>query len=322
MTSPRNLTQPDCWWRFVTTVRYAFALTVLVTAIADGRCAVAQDMVREGDNVELNNAIPFEQRGVGVDQNLGDEIPLNLPLIDSNGKPAKTGYFIDGRKPTIVTLNYSNCPMLCNIQLTRLTESLDKLDLQIGRDFRILTVSIDPTESTSRIAETKKHYTDVLIENHPSVIDGWEFCTARQPIITRLAKVLGFKYKYDRANKQYNHPAMLAFVSPKGVISRYSLNIDFPPKQLRMALVDAGQGTVGSKVDQFILWCYSYDPDSNSYTPMAFRIMKLAGATTICLMLACLAPYWIGRKRDPNELQSVESGESDLTDENSNITSD
>ena len=86
-------------------------------------------MVREGGKVELNNTIPFEQRGVSVDQNLGDEVPLNLPLIDANGKPAKTGYFIDGRKPTIVTLNYSNCPMLCNIQLTGLTNSLNKLDL-------------------------------------------------------------------------------------------------------------------------------------------------------------------------------------------------
>lgn len=317
-----KLTQSDRLGQIALTFRYAFALAVLVTVCADERCALAQDIVREGDNVELNNSVPFEQRGVGVDQNLGDQIPLNLPLIDSEGDPAKIGYFIDGKKPTIVTLNYSNCPMLCNVQLTRLTESLDKLDLKIGEDFRILTVSIDPAESTARIAETKKHYTDELIENHPNVAEGWEFCTARQPIITRLAKVLGFKYKYDRANKQYNHPAMLAFVSPEGVISRYSLNIDFPPKQLRMALVDAGKGTVGSKVDQFILWCYSYDPDSNSYTPMAFRIMKLAGATTVCLMLACLAPYWVGRKRGPSEQMSVESDETDLTDENSNTLSE
>ena len=322
MLSRNTLAQSDRSKRLASTVRYSLAFAVLVTACVGGTCAVAQDMVREGGKVELNNTIPFEQRGVSVDQNLGDEVPLNLPLIDANGKPAKTGYFIDGRKPTIVTLNYSNCPMLCNIQLTGLTNSLNKLDLKIGRDFRILTVSIDPTESTKRIAETKQLYVKELIKNHPNVAEGWEFCTARQPIITRLAKVLGFNYKYDRANKQYNHPAMLAFVSPEGVISRYSLKVDFPPKQLRMALVEAGEGTVGSKVDQFILWCYSYDPDSNSYTPMAFRIMKLAGATTICLMLACLAPYWVGRKRDPNEQQSAESDESDLSDENSNTISE
>lgn len=320
MTSRKKLTQSDCSRLIALSVRYSLSFAVLVTVFAGDRCAVAQDMVREGGKVELNNTIPFEQRGVSVDQNLGDEIPLNLPLIDSSGKPAKIGYFIDGRKPTIVTLNYSDCPMLCNIQLTRLAESLKKLDLKIGQDFRILTVSIDPSESTARIAETKQLYVNELTKTHPNVAEGWEFCTARQPIITRLAKVLGFNYKYDRANKQYNHPAMLAFVSPKGVISRYSLSIDFPPKDLRLALIDAGQGTIGSKVDQFILWCYSYDPDSNSYTPMAFRIMKVAGATTVCLMLACLAPYWIGRKRGPNT--AAVSDDEAATDENPDTLSE
>jgi protein SCO1/2 len=271
-------------------------------------CALAQDQVREGANVELNNTIPFEQRGVTVEQKLGEVVPLNLPLKDTNGNAVKTGYFIDGKKPTILTLNYSNCPMLCNVQLNRLCQSLNKLDLQIGRDFNLLTVSIDPTESTERIRETKQKYVDDL-PNQPGAADGWEFCTARQPIITALAKAVGFKYKYDRANQQYNHPAMLCYISPDGVISRYSLDINFPPEQMKLALVDAGNGTVGSKVDQFILWCYSYDPDSNSYTPMAWRIMRVGGAATIGLMLACLAPFWIGRKKDPNGVDDQTSTE-------------
>ncbi|NND99858.1 MAG: SCO family protein [Pirellulaceae bacterium] len=288
----------ECMGLIALTMRAFITLAVFMTASFGSVCVLAQDQLREGADVELNNTLPFEQRGVTVEQKLGGRIPLNLPLIDSLGRPVKSGYFIDGKKPTIITLNYSNCPMLCNIQLNRLTQSLNKLDLQIGQDFRMLTVSIDPTESTERVRETKQKYVEELT-NQPGAADGWEFCTARQPIITKLADVLGFRYKYDRANKQYNHPAMLAYVSPDGVISRYSLNIDFPPDQMKLALVDAGEGTVGSKVDQFILWCYSYDPDSNSYTPMAYRIMKLAGAATIGLMLACLAPYWVGRKRSP-----------------------
>ena len=133
---------------------------------------------------------------------------------------------------------------------------------------------------------------------------GWAFCTADQPVISKLADILGFRYKYDPRIKQFNHPAMLAFVSPDGVITRYSLQIDFPPEQLRMALVEAGEGTVGSKVDQFIMWCYSYDPASNSYTPAAWKIMRLGGFAMVCVTLACLVPYWIGKKQNPDYAQS------------------
>ncbi|MGB7345869.1 MAG: SCO family protein, partial [Pirellulaceae bacterium] len=225
---------PDRAERFALTIRTLFAAAVIMTSVAVSTCAVAQDQVREGANVELNNTTPFEQRGVTVEQKLGDKVPLNLPVKTSDGKAAKTGYFIDGKKPTILTLNYSNCPMLCNVQLNRLCQSLNKLDLQIGRDFNMLTVSIDPTESTQRIRETKQKYVDDL-PNQPGAANAWAFCTAKQPIITALADSVGFQYKYDRANQQYNHPAMLCYISPDGVISRYSLDISFPPEQMKLA---------------------------------------------------------------------------------------
>ncbi len=252
---------------------------------------------REG--VSLNDGIPREVENVTVEQKLGGQVPLNLPLTDSLGRRVKTGYFIDGKKPTIITLNYSSCPMLCNVQLNQLTKSLGELDLQIGRDFQILSVSIDPKETTETIRKTKRNYVDQLVLQQPAADQGWEFCTAQQPIITRLADVLGFQYTYDRKSGEYYHPAMLAFVSPEGVITRYSLAVAFEPEDLRKALVEAGEGTVGTPVDQLILWCFSYDPTSNSYVPQAWRIMRLGGAATVGLMLACLAPYWIGRKRQP-----------------------
>ncbi len=289
--------------------RVVFAFLIVATFGVVGlgwRCAVAQDQLREGAPVQLNSGMPFERQGITVDQNLGSKIPLNLPLTDSQGRRVKTGYFIDGKKPTIITLNYSDCPMLCNVQLNQLTQSLDKLSLKIGQDFQVLTVSIDPRESTSRIRETKEKYVGTM-PNQPAASSGWAFCTAKQPIITKLADILGFRYKYDRANKQFNHPAMLAFISPEGVITRYSLQVDFPPDQLKMALVEAGEGSVGSPVDQFILWCYSYDPSSNSYTPAAWKIMRVSGAVMVCVTLACLLPFWVGRRRDPLAEQSQEA---------------
>lgn len=262
--------------------------------------ASAQDTMRTGAQVALNNGVPREVKDVTVEQKLGDVVPLNLPLTDSVGRKVKTGYFIDGNKPTIISLNYSDCPMLCNVQLNQLCKSLKELDLQIGKDFQILTISIDPKESTQKISETKAKYVDQLASTHPGAGEGWAFCTAQQPIITKIADILGFRYNYNAKSGEYYHPAMLAFVSPKGVITRYSLALSFEPRDLRKALIESGDGTVGSPVDQIIMWCFSFDPDSNSYTAQAWKIMRIGGAVTVFAMLACLAPFWIGRRAKPN----------------------
>lgn len=267
-----------------------------VTALGQG-----QGVMRDGQDVSLNDGLPREVENVTVVQNLGERIPLNLPLFDAAGREVSTGSFINGNQPAIITLNYSNCPMLCNVQLNQLAKSLNELKLKIGEDFQILTVSIDPKETTETAQKTKQKYVEQVLENHPQAEQGWEFCTAEQATITKLAEILGFQYNFDPRSGEYYHPAMLAFISPEGVISRYSLAVSFEPSDMRKALVEAGEGAVGSPVDQFLLLCFSYDPSSNSYVPHAWKIMRLAGFATICLMLACLAPYWIGRKRLPND---------------------
>lgn len=280
---------------------------LLVAGVLCTEPAVGRDTMRTGAEVALNNGVPKEVADVTVEQKLGDVVPLNLPLTDSFGRKVKTGYFIDGKKPTIISLNYSDCPMLCNVQLNQLCKSLKELDLQVGRDFQILTISIDPKETTETIRKTKLNYVEQIAETHPGAADGWTFCTAQQPIITKIADVLGFQYNYNPKTGEYYHPAMLAFVSPKGVITRYSLALSFKPKDLRKALIESGDGTVGSPVDQIIMWCFSYDPDSNSYTAQAWKIMRLGGAVTIFLMLACLAPFWIGRRSTPGQEPDVDA---------------
>ena len=273
------------------------------------RCAWSQAALQGSDNVSLNDGVPREVRDVKMDQNLGGRIPLDLPLVDSKGRQVETGYFIDGQKPTIVTLNYSDCPMLCSVQLSQLALSLGKLDLGVGDDFQILTVSIDPNETTEAAAKTKAKYVSLISDVHANAEEGWEFCTANQATITELADVLGFRYTYDEKSGEYYHPAMLAFISPEGVITRYSLEVGFEPNDMRKALVEAGEGTVGSPVDQLVLWCFSYDPSSNSYVPQAWKIMRAGGAATVLLILACMAPYWFGRKRvpPPEQPESVQS---------------
>lgn len=294
----------------------SLAIAALAVFVGGQRAVAQGPTLQNSDNVSLTDSVPYQVRDVTVEQKLGDRIPLNLPLIDSNGRDVKTGYFIDGKKPTIITLNYSSCPMLCSVQLNQLTKSLKEMDLRVGQDFQILTVSIDPKETSEQAKKTKNKYVDQLGDSQPAASSGWEFCTARQPIITKLTETLGFQYNYDRKSGEYYHPAMLAFISPEGVITRYSLAVDFPPEQMKKALVESGDGTVGTPVDQFILWCFSYDQNSNSYVPQAWKIMRLGGAATVGIVLACLAPYWIGRKRLP---KSEHDGESIATDESSHV---
>lgn len=247
-------------------------------------------------NAQLNDRVPKQVEDVTVEQKLGESLPLDIPLIDSQGQPTQSGYYFDGKVPVLLTLNYSNCPVLCNVQLNALVEMLNQLDLKLGKDFRILTVSIDPRETTEKIRQMKQRYV-ALLDRQPGAEAGWNFCTARETAIRKLADAVGFRYTYDAKSGEYYHPAMLAFISPKGVISRYSLDVAFPAEQTRLALLDAGDGTIGSPVDQFIMWCFSYDPEQGSYVLAAWRLMRLAAATTVIVLLATLIPYWLGRKR-------------------------
>lgn len=254
---------------------------------------------------QLNNGPPKEVEGVTVQQRLGERLPLDLPLVDSLGRQTTLGDMFDARRPVLVTLNYSNCPVLCSTQLNKLTETLKQVDLRLGDEFRVLTVSIDPNESTQRIRQTKENYVEPLLAEQPAAEQGWQFATASQASITRLTEALGFQYRYDEQTGQYYHPAMLAFISPEGVITRYSLALDFPPDQMKLALLEAADGTIGSPVDQFVLWCFSYDSSRGSYVPEAWRLMRLGAALTVFVLIATITPYWFGRMRSAGALKST-----------------
>ena len=298
------------------TVKLFFKASLLALGVQ--YCAVGQNALQDNGSVSLNDSIPREVRDVTITQNLGDSVPLDLPLIDSEGRPIETGYILQGTRPVIVTLNYSDCPMLCNVQLSQLSKTLSKLDLQIGEDFDILTVSIDPAESSETATKTKNKFAKPLVAQHKQVMDGWTFCTTDENTINRLASTLGFSYTRDEQTGEYYHPAMLAFLSPKGVITRYSLDVGFEVQDLRKALVEAGQGTVGSPVDQLLLWCFSFDPSSNSYVPQAWKLMRAGGATAVILIVAFMAPYWIGSKRTPATTRT--SADENLNTENESTT--
>ncbi len=279
-------------------------LVLLLVALVGTPAALAQPAasgaISGGDRVILNDRIPREMRDVEVDQKLGEPIPTDVPMINSEGRKVVLRDLLANGKPLLLSLNYSNCPMLCNVQLNQLSQSLQELGLQFDDDFRMLSVSIDPAETDQRLAEMKQRYIE-QIPNQKKAAEGWTFARASQPQITRLAEATGFSYRLDPNTGDYAHPAMLAFISPDGVITRYNLGVAFPADDLKLAIVEAGRGNVGGVVDQFVLWCYSYDPEANSYVAASWRLMRLGGALTVIVMLLCLLPYWVTRERKPNQ---------------------
>ncbi|SMP70283.1 protein SCO1/2 [Neorhodopirellula lusitana] len=284
--------------RFYATSHHLVLLAAMTLAGCWQSAASAQPntgAMQQGADIVLNDRVPRQVRDVTVEQKLGAQLTTDLPLINSLGQKVRLGDYLDGKRPLILTLNYSNCPMLCNVQLNQLAQSLEKGELKIGDDFQLLSVSIDPTETDQRLQDTQAKYIE-QVPSHPNAKSGWSFTRTNAEVVKKLAEEVGFSYKYNPTTKEYAHPAMLAFVSPDGVITRYSLGVAFPPDQMKLALVEAGQGKVGGIVDQFVLWCYSYDPAEGSYVPQAWKIMRLGGAVTMIAMFLVLLPYWLGKK--------------------------
>jgi protein SCO1/2 len=215
---------------------------------------------------------------VGVDQKLNDEIPLNLAFRDEHGRPVELAQFF-GSKPVILTLVYYNCPMLCTQVLNGLDRSLEVLPLEIGKDFNVVTVSIDPTDRPV-VAEAKQAMYAGMYRR-PGAQHGWHFLTGDEPQIKQLADSVGFRYAYDPDSKQYAHASAIMLLTPAGKISRYFYGVSYPERDLRLGLVEASQGKIGSPVDAVLLFCYHYDPHTGKYGLLISRVLQLGGILTV-----------------------------------------
>lgn len=234
--------------------------------------------------------------GFGIEEKLGASVPLNLVFAAENGNPVTLSSLIDGSKTTLLTLNYSDCPGLCVAQLDGLTESLRKFDaLKLGDDFQVITISIDPNEKSSRAAATKAKYVGGLGLNQN--FGGWRFLTGDQKAISAITDTVGFRYTWDPVSKRFNHSAATIVLSPKGMVTRYLYSPSIDPVTMNMALVEGSQGKLGSSMDAIALWCMAYDPASNRYTAVGYKILSLAAAAFVLLLLGFTAPFWFAGRR-------------------------
>jgi len=217
-------------------------------------------------------------KDVGIDQKLDQSIPLDIAFRDEHGNPVQLGQYF-GEKPVILSLVYYNCPMLCTQVLNGLESSLKLIPMDIGKQFNVVTVSVDPTERPV-LAEAKQALYSGLY-GRPGAADGWHFLTGDEQQIKRLANAVGFRYAYDPASKQFAHASAIMVLTPKGKISRYFYGIQYPSRDLRLGLVEASEGKIGTPVDQVLLFCYHYDASTGKYGLLISRLIQAAAAATV-----------------------------------------
>lgn len=285
---------------------FPFAL-VLATYLVGASFASTNGSVESTDKPAVAAGAPIPNfDGFGIEEKLGVSVPLNLVFRGENGNPVTLSSLIDGKKTTLLTLNYSDCPGLCVAQLDGLTESLRKFDaLKLGEDFQVITISIDPKESPTRALATKTKYVGGLGLNEN--FQGWRFLTGDQDAITAIADSVGFRYTWDPVTKRFNHSAATIVLSPKGMVTRYLYSPSIEPNTMNMALIEGSQGKLGSSLDAIALWCMAYDPASNRYTAVGYKMLSLGAAAFVLMLLGLTAPFWFANRRPQETLVETQA---------------
>ncbi len=262
--------------RLLATLAAAAAAAMAFLTLAPGAAAQLAS-----DPMQSVGVRPELLKQVGIDQKLNQTIPLDLTFRDEDGKTVALGQFF-GQKPVILTLVYYNCPMLCTQVLNGVESSLKELSTDIGNQYDVVTISIDPTESHV-LAKTKKEMY-VGMYGRPGAAEGWHFLTGDEPQIKQLANAVGFRYAYDPDSKQFAHASAIMLLTPEGKISRYFYGIQYPTRDLRLGLVEASEGKIGTPVDQVLLFCYHYDPATGKYGLLISHVIQIGGALTILIL--------------------------------------
>lgn len=244
--------------------------------------------------------------GVGVDEKLNAKLPLDLEFVNSEGEQVRLADLFDGERAVLLSLNYSDCPMLCQLQLNGLVDGLRELNWDVGDNFRICSVSINPLETPQRAKQVKQRY--VKSYGRPATASAWDFLTGDEESIAQLADAVGFRFKYVPERDEYAHSAAIMVCTPDGRVSRYLYGVLYPEQTLKLAVVEAGQGKIGSTLDRVLLYCFHYDETSGRYAPVARRVMKLGAGMTLTTLAVGLIPVWLRRRKSaaPRALREQE----------------
>ena len=289
----------------------------LMAAPLQGRAQVsATGEKTEGEN--LNDQLPTVLSKVQVTQHLNAQLPLDAPFVDDEGKPVTLAKYFDGKHPVLLTTVYYNCPMLCSEEMDGLTSALEMVHLVPGKDFQIVIISIDPTETPKLAAEKKAFY--LRRYGHPETAAGWHYLTGQAPAIDAVTKTVGFGYVRvpgpDGRLTQYAHASSIEIATPQGKLAQYYLGVEYSPKDVLLGLVDASGNRIGSPVANILTYCYRYDPQTNKHSLMVVRVVQLGGIVTVAslggfIFLMFRRDIQLAREQDIPQPGKKKSGEMD-----------
>ena len=225
-----------------------------------------------------SSTMPRPLREIGFDQNLDQYVPLDVPFRDESGRTVRLADYF-GSRPVVLVFAYYDCPMLCTQVINGLSTALNILSLAPGKDFEIVTVSFNPRDTPATASAKKAVYLERYTRD--GAARAWHFLSGDEPSIDRLTKAAGFRYVWDAETKQFAHPTGVIVLTPDGRLSRYLFGIEYGPRDLRYALVEASAGGVGNAVDTLLLYCYHYDPMTGRYGFVVMRAVRIAGAATV-----------------------------------------
>lgn len=227
------------------------------------------------------SARPPQLKHVGIQQRLGKQIPADLEFRNEAGKQVRLGQYL-GNGPVILNFVYFHCPMLCGQVLQGLTGALRAIGYTVGRDFTVLTVSFDPQETPEMAAAKKKMV--LATYGRPEAEKGWHFLTGSAASIAALTQAAGFQYQYNAQSNQFAHPTAIMVLTPEGKIAQYYYGIEYAPRDLRLGLVQASNGQIGTLTDEALLYCYRYDPQSGTYSAIISRVLRISGAVWLAMV--------------------------------------
>lgn len=265
--------------------------------------------------------IPKAAEGIGVDEKIGDQLELDLIFDNEKDIQISLGDYFDGKRPVMLSFNYSGCPKLCSVQLENMVTTLNDVDMKIGPDFQMISISVDPNEQASRAKKAKELFMKYYNSKHRERSrEGWHFLTGDLDEIEFATDNCGFRYKYIPHQKLFSHPPVYILLSPQGKIVRYIHGLDYDPKVIQQALVDAKAGKSGEAINKEsygFLGCFLFDESTGKYTMQIMGIMRLGGAVTVLLLIGSLVPFWFfrrGKNADDADNDSNENSEVDSFD--------
>lgn len=238
-------------------------------------------------DTNLKPALPGALQGVGIDQKLDQQIPMDLVFTDEYGKQVPLSTYFRPGKPVLLALVYYRCPMLCTQILTGTASSLKAVSLDPGKDFEVVAVSFDPKDTPETAASKKQVY--LKRYGRPGTANGWHLLTGNAANIKALTDAVGYRYRYDPATDQFAHASGIIIATPEGRLSRYFYGVEYAPRDVRLGLVEASQNKIGNPVDQILLFCYHYDPSTGKYGAAVMNIVRFAGAGFVVICGAILA---------------------------------